>query len=288
MGYLHITNLYKKEGQDILLFKECYAMEKVHGTSSFLAWNKNTIEYSAGGEKPERFKALFNESNLTEKFIQLGYNERNVTVYGEGYGGSQQKMSDTYGKELKFIAFDVCLDDKTWLNVPDAENFCKELGIEFVHYVKISTDIKEIDAQRDAYSVQAVRNGITEPKKREGVVLRPLNEFVNSFGERIICKHKGDDFRETATPRKVDKPQEVLNNASLIADEYVTEMRLEHVLDKIPNHGMDKMNIILNAMVEDVIREAKGEIIVDDFVRKEIRNKTVKIYKQYLNGKITQ
>ena len=32
MGYLHIENLYK--AQDILLFRECYALEKVHGTAA--------------------------------------------------------------------------------------------------------------------------------------------------------------------------------------------------------------------------------------------------------------
>ena len=29
MGYIHIGNLYKD--QEILLFKECYALEKIHG-----------------------------------------------------------------------------------------------------------------------------------------------------------------------------------------------------------------------------------------------------------------
>lgn len=31
MGYLHIDNLYKPVAQDILLFKKCYALEKIHG-----------------------------------------------------------------------------------------------------------------------------------------------------------------------------------------------------------------------------------------------------------------
>ena len=34
MSYMHIDNLYKN--QDILLFKECYALEKIHGTSAGL------------------------------------------------------------------------------------------------------------------------------------------------------------------------------------------------------------------------------------------------------------
>ena len=32
MAYQHIDNLYKN--QDILKFKECYALEKIHGTSA--------------------------------------------------------------------------------------------------------------------------------------------------------------------------------------------------------------------------------------------------------------
>jgi len=31
MGYAHIVNLYRPEAQTILLFKECYALEKIHG-----------------------------------------------------------------------------------------------------------------------------------------------------------------------------------------------------------------------------------------------------------------
>ena len=35
MGYRHIDNLYKN--QDILLFRECFALEKIHGTSANVA-----------------------------------------------------------------------------------------------------------------------------------------------------------------------------------------------------------------------------------------------------------
>ena len=40
MGYLHIDNLYKN--QTIMLFKECYAMEKIHGTSAHVGWKFET------------------------------------------------------------------------------------------------------------------------------------------------------------------------------------------------------------------------------------------------------
>ena len=32
MAYMHIENLYRN--QNILLFKQCYCLEKIHGTSA--------------------------------------------------------------------------------------------------------------------------------------------------------------------------------------------------------------------------------------------------------------
>lgn len=277
------------------MFKECYALEKIHGTSANISWAKYSLNgetelrFHSGGEKHERFVALFNAEQIKTKLIDLGYGDRNVQIFGEAYGGKQQGMSDTYGPSLKFIAFDVQLDGSNWLSVPKAEEFCKALGIEFVSYVKVSTDIKELDAQRDAPSVQAVRNGISEPRKREGVVLRPLIDLTDSFGNRIICKHKGDEFRETASPRVVDDPAklQVLEDAEKIANEWVTMERLRHVLDKIPEYGMDKMPVILKAMVEDVCREGSGEFVDNETVRKAITKKTATMFKEYLKNKLT-
>lgn len=301
MGYLHIENLYKN--QLILLFKECYALEKIHGTSANISWaaysigDPQELKFHSGGESHAKFVSLFNAETIKKTLIDAGFETRKVTIYGEAYGGKQQGMSDTYGKELKFIAFDVCLDEGNWLNVPEAEAFCKTLGIEFVFYVKTSTDVKELDAQRDMYSIQAIRNGVSSygpnscvlnPKPREGVVLRPLIELSTSTGNRMITKHKGDAFRETASPRVVDDPNKlkVMEDANNIANEWITVTRLEHVLDKIPGHEMKMMPIIINAMIEDVTREAKGEIVDNDATRKAIRAKTVTMYKEYLNSKI--
>lgn len=286
MGYLHIENLYKN--QEILLFKECYALEKIHGTSANFSWDGTSLSFHSGGESHERFVSLFDSAAIQSKLIDLGFKDRKVTVYGEAYGGKQQGMSHTYGLTAKFAAFDVCLDEGFWLNVPEAAEFCKGLGVEFVPFVKISTDLKDLDAQRDADSEQAIRNGVGAGKKREGVVLRPLIELTKSGGSRIITKHKGDDFRETASPRVVDDPAKlkVLEDANKIAAEWVTVTRLEHVLDKIPDHSMEKIPVIIAAMVEDVTREAAGEIVDNEATRKAIKTKTVTMYKDYLKSKL--
>ena len=175
MGYLHLNNLYKE--QTILLFKEAYAMEKIHGTSSHIGWkfNEKKINFFAGGESHENFVKLFDIEFLKTKFVEI-FPDIDVVIFGEHYGGRCQGMSHTYGKELKFIGFDVKVGE-IWLNVPNAEDVCKQFNIEFVHYDKIEVNLENLTKYRNMPSVQAVRNGITEPKKREGIVLRPLVEM---------------------------------------------------------------------------------------------------------------
>jgi len=191
-------------------------------------------------------------------------------------------MSETYGKLLKFIAFDVRISGH-WLSVPQAEDFVKNINLEFIHYAKISTDLSEIDRERDADSVQAIRNGCGEDKKREGVVLRPLIELIKNNGNRVIVKHKRDEFKERVTPQKVVDPEKlkVLSNAQDIANEWVTKMRLSHILDKISDPlDMSKTGMVIKAMIEDVAREAFGEIVFTEDAKKAISRKTVELFKK--------
>jgi len=294
MGYLHIDLLYK--AQDILLFKECYAMEKIHGTSAHLKYKKEDpkVHFFSGGESNARFRSLFNEENLLSCFNKMGSME--VTIYGEAYGGSQQGMSYLYGKELKFIVFDVQIGDM-WLTVPEAEVIAKEFGLDFVYYEKIKTDLDILEKQRDADSVQAVRNGVDLSKLpegctalREGVVLRPLIE-VSKGMDRVIAKFKSDKFNgERKTPQKIVSADQlkVLSDANEIANEWVTMMRMDHVLDKIPKGGMEIVPKLIPAMVEDVMREGRGEIVDNKDVRKAIGKKAVELFKLRLESSLKE
>jgi RNA recognition motif-containing protein len=278
MGYRHTDNLYKN--QSILLFKECYALEKIHGTSTHITFKPNQKEliFFSGGAPHALFLSLFNEEELYAKFAERFTSE--VTVYGEGYGGSVQKMKHVYGDQLKFIGFEVKIGE-SWLNVPNAHDVCNNLGLEFVHYTRIPAEIEAIDEERDKPSVQAQRNGMGDDKMGEGIVLRPLVEVLLYGGHRVIVKHKRPEFSETKTPREVspDKLQ-VMLEASKIADEWVTEMRLEHVLDKLPDcTGMEQTGKVIAAMQEDVYREAKGEILESKAALNAIAKKTAQLYK---------
>jgi len=294
MGYLHVNNLYKE--QSILLFKECYAMEKIHGTSAHISWDpdplkEQKVHFFSGGSEYLQFITLFNVEELKAKFVERA-NPHKITIYGESYGSKCQKMRATYGDSLKFVAFDVKIGNY-WFDVPRAESLCKEFGIEFVHYVRIPATLEAIDAERNADSVQAVRNGMGPGHKREGIVLRPIVEFVHQGenGGRIIAKHKNAEFAETTTERKVDDPEKlkILEEANAICDEWCTEARLVHVLDKIPGHSIEQMRVIIQAMIEDITREGAGEVVISsNKVTKAIGSRTVKLYKELLQQQLKE
>lgn len=295
MSYLHIENLYKN--QEILMFKECWATEKLHGSSGHVSFNYNynnngdkldpQVIFFCRGCKKELFEAIFDKEELKKKFIETGLEA--VTIYGEAIGGKMQGMSHTYGKELKFVAFEVKIGH-CWLDVPKAHKFCKEMGIEFVAYEKTSTNLEDLDRERDRPSRQAKRNGIIEDKISEGIVIRPLIELKKNNGARIIAKHKRDEFMETQKPRKVQDPAKlkVLTEAKAIAEEWVTINRLSHILQKIEDVSMENIKEIIKTMIEDIKREGDKEIIWNKTVEKYIGQTTAKMTKQYFQNKLKE
>jgi hypothetical protein len=292
MSYMDIDNLYKN--QDILMLKECYAMEKIHGTSAHISWQSGNnpenpeppqLTFFSGGAKHEAFIKLFDQAKLTSAFMAMDRPE--ITIYGEAYGGKEQGMSHTYGKELKFIVFDIKIGH-SWLNVPAAEKLANDLELEFVSYEKVPTTIEALDAQRDLPSVQAVRNGILEPKKREGVVLRPLIELKKNNGERIIAKHKAAEFQERKSQPKADiSPEQlkILEDAKAIAEEWAVPVRLTHILQHFAEDNkrepqIEDMGVLLKGMVEDIEKEAAGEIVISKEARKAISKKTSEMLRE--------
>lgn len=283
MGYIHISNLYRD--RTIMMFREAYALEKVHGTSAHVAWKEGKLHFFSGGAALDTFVALFDQDKLKAAFEAFG--AQDVTVYG----GKMQGMRETYGDKLAFIALDLKVGEHCFFDVPRMAQYCEQLGFEVVPWEKASTDAETLNALRDRKSEVAKRRGCGEDKEREGIVLRPLIELRCNNGSRIICKHKGDKFEERARPPKVtDDPEKlaVLSNSAAIADEWCSPMRLTHVLDKLQPEGklleIQDTPKVIAAMLEDVLREAAGEIVESKETKAAISRKAAQLFKSRLKG----
>lgn len=284
MGYLHISNAHRTSW--IWDFKQVYAMEKIHGTSANISFKDQKLGFFPGCVKMETFVALFNQRDMAELLAAYG---DDVVVYGEAYGGSVQKnMSKIYGDQIRFVAFEVQMRG-VWLNVPEADAVCQKLGIEFVHYRQVPATIEALDAERDADSVQSLRNLGVAGLKGEGIVIRPLTELTDSRGSRLIAKYKRPEFGETKTQHAIGKCQEriaALTQAQEIADEWVTEERLNHVLDQFRGADsepcVEMTRQVISAMLEDVRREGEGEIIWSKDAERAVCTRAAKIFKESL------
>ncbi|MCK7512180.1 MAG: RNA ligase family protein [Desulfobacterales bacterium] len=257
MSYMKIPNLYRV--RDLFSnFAKLYAAEKVHGTSAHIRYQNDGPElgdhlsYFSGGADHAAFARLFDHEALLAKFRELDVPD--VTVYGEAYGGKLQGMRDTYGPDLWLMAFEVKVVD-SWLNMLKAFGLVDSLGLEFVPFKTIDGTPEAIEAAMMEPSVVAIRRGFTETKLREGVVLRPLEEFTLNNGGRVIAKHKHPSFAETAHPRSLTDPDVDLPEQKL-AQDYCTAMRVAHVLDKFTApRAPESIKPFIDAYYADVTAE---------------------------------
>jgi hypothetical protein len=104
-----------------------------------------------------------------------------------------------------------------------------------------------------------------------------------------MAKHKRDEFREHKTPRPLEgdtAKQKALEDAQAIADEWVTPMRLQHVLGALTKDGVQPtisdVPLIIKKMIEDVYVEGKGEVTESKDANRAIGAATVKLFKQHL------
>lgn len=263
------------------------------------------ITIFAGCIKPELFEKCFSRGELWNTFVQLcadfpGLEE--LTIYGEGYGGKIQGRRAVYGEETRFVAFDVRVKEsgtERWLDPPDAQGLASIFALRFVDWKIIPATVAAADAERDAESVEAVRNGVGRGKWREGIVLRPLKERVDRFGNRVILKHRRPDVSETKAPREISTERvQQLADAAAIADEWVTEERvIRHVLPKLqvefdesaraegrdpPTVDLSKMSDLIRRVLDDVRREGADEIVWSKDAERAVGTRAALVFKRYL------
>lgn len=158
--------------------------EKVDGTNIRIAYEEGKLIIGGRTERAQIPAHLFNElSNIFSGFDQL-----DMTLYGEGYGmkinGGEQYIKDGVG----FILFDVRVG-RWWLQREDVEKIAKEYGVPIVPFVGIGTLQNAIVRCQEGFQSEI------GACNAEGLVLRPTVSLFARSGERIITKVKERDYR---------------------------------------------------------------------------------------------
>lgn len=166
--------------------------EKIDGTNIRIHWDGHTITFGGRTDAAQIPSHLMNKLNeifsntTTEEMFEQMFGEKEVILFGEGYGNKIQK-GGLYRPDVGFILFDVMIGD-VYLSRINVESIATSLGLEIVPIVlegTIDEAVAFVKTHPDSTIGQA---------KMEGVVGRPLVELMDRRGQRVIVKIKVRDF----------------------------------------------------------------------------------------------
>lgn len=113
--------------------------------------------------------------------------EREVTLYGEGFGPGIQKAGHAYGGAKRFVLFDVRIGD-WWLKWADVQSIAETLGIPTV-------PVLAQDVELDLAKGYVRRSDLlTDPDHVEGIILRTDPYVFDQRGRRVMVKYKVRDL----------------------------------------------------------------------------------------------
>ena len=184
---------YRNETVEYLADNMWQFTEKIDGTNIRVHWDGHNVEIGGRTDRAQIPKHLMDYLSATfltpevEELFEQAYGEKNVILFGEGYGAKIQNGGD-YRSDVSFILFDVLIGDN-WQSREWVEATAKMFNVDVVPIVLEGTIGDGID-----YVMQ--HNDSTIGKAvMEGVVGRPKVEMKDRFGNRIIVKIKWKDFK---------------------------------------------------------------------------------------------
>ena len=172
--------------------------EKIDGTNIRIHWDGHNVTFGGRTDNAQIPTDLvnyltdtFNNSETEEIFEQL-FGEKEVILFGEGYGRKIQKVGSKYNpNNVGFILFDVLI----------GENYQER---EWVEQTAIAFNIPVVPIVGHGSLMNAVDYIKTHPNsviaqqsvEMEGIVCRPRYELYDRRGNRIIVKIKWEDIKE--------------------------------------------------------------------------------------------
>lgn len=167
--------------------------EKIDGTNIRVHWDGHKITFGGRTEQAQIPSHLVNKlteiflNNETEELFEQKFGEREVILFGEGYGHKIQKVGGDYRPDVGFILFDVMIGGN-YQPRESVEDIAKCFDLEIVPiimYGTLSEGIEYIKTKPDSTIGTA---------KMEGLVARPVVEMCDRCGNRVIVKIKVRDF----------------------------------------------------------------------------------------------
>lgn len=173
--------------------------EKCDGTNTIVFWNGHSVEFGGRTERANipaplvnRLNEIFGGEQNAQLFEQM-FGEREVILYGEGYGNKIQAAGRFYNPNgVDFILFDVYIGGNFQLR-ENIEGIAKAFGIKAVPIVGHGTLEQAVEYIKTK-PISKLGHPDMDDFEMEGVVCRPEIELKDRIGNRLIVKIKTKDF----------------------------------------------------------------------------------------------
>lgn len=170
--------------------------EKIDGTNIVIHWDGNKVEFGGRTERAQIPAPLVNRlndifgSDEAEQIFEQKFGERDVYLFGEGYGNKIHGDGKKYIPDgVDFILFDLLIGEN-YQPRESVEACAKCFGISIVPIVGRGS-------LEDAVAfVKTHPDSVAGNLPMEGIVCRPSVELRDRCGNRLIVKIKWHDFKE--------------------------------------------------------------------------------------------
>lgn len=192
-----LPNVFRDETVKYLANNEWEWTEKVDGTNIRVYWDGHKVIFGGRTDNAEIPAELMNKLNelfggeTNAQIFEQAFGEKEVILFGEGYGRKIQNGGSYIPDGVDFILFDVLVGDnyqkREWV-----EQTAKIFGIKVVPIVGRGN---LFDACK--YVKSHPLSIIAEKEvEMEGIVCRPIVEMRDRCGNRMIIKIKWYDMKD--------------------------------------------------------------------------------------------
>lgn len=188
-----IEGKYRNEAVEFLANNKWAFTEKIDGTNIRIHWDGHKITFGGRTERAQIPSHLVNKLSEiflnveTEELFEQKFGEREVILFGEGYGVKIQN-GGAYRSDVGFILFDVMIGDN-YQSRESVEDIARCFNLEIVPIIMYGSIQEAVDF------VKTKPNSTIGVAKMEGLVGRPAVEMRDRCGNRIIVKIKVCDFQ---------------------------------------------------------------------------------------------
>lgn len=190
-----IIGKFRNETVEFLKDNTWQFTEKVDGTNIRVHWDGHRVSFAGRTDKaqiPSRLLERLNElfgGEINEQLFEQKFGEREVTLFGEGYG--EKIQTNGYIDGVDFILFDVIIDG-IWLKREAVDGISRSFNIKAVPIVLEGTLQDGVNFVQKHHQTYVGDRGAY----MEGLVARPKIEINDRNGNRVIVKIRYRDFDE--------------------------------------------------------------------------------------------